>query len=85
MTMRHAGEMDRGRTGDNRRGTGRDVKQDEVGGKRSDTGCIALGGVQEGKGLNDKRESLGGSKVIYENIVVIGRVSPAIACLSNVP
>ena len=64
MTMRRAGETDLDRTGDSRRGIGRDGIRDEPGERRSDSGCTALEDVEEGKELSCKRARLGGGKVI---------------------
>jgi len=80
------GETDLDREGQTRRGDGTSEMSGEPGERerRRDSGCTS-DELEEGTGLNCKRASLGGGKVIYENIVVKGRASPAIACLSNVP
>lgn len=80
------GETDLDREGQTRREDGTSGTNGEPGEqeRRRDSGCTSEE-LKEGTRLNCKRASLGGGKVIYENIVVIGRAPPAIACLSNVP
>ena len=85
MTRWTGGETDLDRVGHTRPWNRTDGCREEPGERRRDSGCAALEDLEEGKGLNCKRASLGGGKVIYENVVVIGRASPAMACLSNVP
>lgn len=82
MTWRGGGEMDLNRMGHTSHlwtATG------GRGAQRRSNGCIALEETIWRRGLSCKRVTLGGGKVLYETAVVIGRASPAIACLSNVP
>lgn len=76
---------------------GRGILVGGLGGMSGGMNLVSSGGIvvvlhwrtwywEEGTGgLNCKRVSLRGGKVIYENVVVIGRASPAIGCLSSVP
>ena len=85
MTRWAGDETDLDRAGHTRPQNGTDGCRGGPGGRRRGSGCTASEDLEEGEGLSCKRANLGEGRIIYENVVVIGRASPARACLSTVP